>query len=108
MKAITGLLAEFNHTLNSMVIEKYSDLKIAQIFDSEAKAEIEKKSLMSNMSSAELEGAETEQGGDVGSAPGPAAQPPAEGKPGSEADPEVPEPEDEGKDAEGKPGKGGG
>src|SRR6185295_18295609 len=75
MKAITGLLAEFNHTLNSMVIEKYSDLKIAQVFDSETKAEIEKKSLMSNMSSAELDGAETDQPGGASSAEARPAEP---------------------------------
>ncbi len=61
MKAITGLLAEFNHTLNSMVIEKYSDLKIELLFDNDVKAEIDRKSLMSQMSSDELEGGETEQ-----------------------------------------------
>jgi hypothetical protein len=71
MKAITGLLAEFNHTLNSMVIEKYSDLKIALTFDAEKKAEIEKKSLMSAMGSAELEGGETEQPGGGEGAPPP-------------------------------------
>ena len=106
MKAITGLLAEFNHTLNSMVIEKYSDLKIAQIFDSETKAEIEKKSLMSNMSSAELEGAETEQGGDVSSAPAEPAPPQA--RPENKEGREIPEPEKEPKNGNDKPGEGGG
>jgi hypothetical protein len=75
MKAITGLLAEFNHTLNSTVIEKYSDLKIALVFDNEAKAEAERKSLMSQMSSEELAGGETEQE-EAGGAP-----PPGDGAP---------------------------
>ena len=71
MKAITGLLAEFNHTLNSTIIEKYSDLKIALLFDNEVKAEIERKSLMSRMSSEELEGGETDQDEGGGGAPPP-------------------------------------
>ncbi len=97
MKAITGLLAEFNHTLNSMVIEKYSDLKIAQIFDSQAKAEIEKRTLMSTMSSADLAGGETEQAGEGASgAPlPPAIEPKGDG--GAKGDRDTPEPDDEGK-----------
>ena len=63
IRAITGLLAEFNHTLNQLIGRKFATLKLESEFGEDVKQDIQKKSLMSTMSSAELEGGETDQDG---------------------------------------------
>jgi hypothetical protein len=59
--AITGLLAEFNHTLQSMMKAKHAGLVLVPEFDEAIKDAVEKKSLMPKMEDAELESGETEQ-----------------------------------------------
>ncbi len=59
--AITGLLAEFNHTLIQLIGRKHATLKLESEFDEQVKVDIQKKSLMAKMSAGELEGGETDQ-----------------------------------------------
>jgi hypothetical protein len=61
--AITGLLAEFNHTFHSLVGRKFATLKFESEFDEAVKDEIQKKSLLTQMRADELDGTETEQDG---------------------------------------------
>ncbi len=61
IRAITGLLAEFNHTLNSLIGRKYATMKLKSEFGEEIKQDIQKKSLMGKMGQSELDGGETEQ-----------------------------------------------
>ena len=63
IRAITGLLAEFNHTLQSLIGRKYATLKVEPEFNEEVKQDIQKKSLMAKLGEGELEGGETEQDG---------------------------------------------
>lgn len=55
IRAITGLLADFNHTLHYLIVRKYATLKIEAEFGDEVKAEIQKTSLLSKMQESELE-----------------------------------------------------
>jgi len=61
IKAVTGLLAEFNHTLVSMIVERYSDVKIEQLYDEAKKHEIQGKSLVERLGESEAGAGETEQ-----------------------------------------------
>jgi large repetitive protein len=61
IRAITGLLAEFNHTLTALIGRKYATLKLKSEFGDDIKQDIQKKSLMGKMGQAELEGGETDQ-----------------------------------------------
>ena len=61
IKAVTGLLAEFNHTLMSMIVERYSDVKIEQVYDEAKKHEIQAKSLVERLGEGEAGAGETEQ-----------------------------------------------
>jgi hypothetical protein len=61
MKAITGLLAEFNHTLIQLIGRKHATLKLESEFDEQVKVDIQKKSLMAKMDAAELDSGETDQ-----------------------------------------------
>ena len=59
--AITGLLAEFNHTLQKRAPTKLPGAKLVPEFDEEIKNDVQKRSLMPKVGQAELEGGETEQ-----------------------------------------------
>jgi hypothetical protein len=59
--AITGLLAEFNHTLIQLIGRKHATLKLESEFDEQVKVDIQKKSLMAKMDAAELDSGETDQ-----------------------------------------------
>ncbi len=61
IKAVTGLLAEFNHTLVSMIAERYADVKIEQVYDEAKKHEIQAKSLVDRLGEGEAGAGETEQ-----------------------------------------------
>ncbi len=61
IKAVTGLLAEFNHTLVSMIVERYSDVKIEQVYDEATKHAIQSKALVDKLGESEAGAGETEQ-----------------------------------------------
>jgi hypothetical protein len=61
IKAVTGLLAEFNHTLVSMVVERYSDVKIEQIYDEGTKHQVQSKALVDKLGEGEATAGETDQ-----------------------------------------------
>ncbi len=61
IKAVTGLLAEFNHTLVAMVNERYSDVKIEQVYDEGTKHEVQAKALVDKLGEGEATAGETDQ-----------------------------------------------